>query len=67
MTTQPSQSTDPFVSQDLTQFLFAKESDNFAFGQDLVSRNIQRGRDHGTQVIITNTLRNNPVRTGTHS
>ena len=43
--TQNSQSFDPFVSADLTNFLL--RSPGRDFGGDLVARNIQRGRDHG--------------------
>jgi len=35
---------DRFVIQDVTQFLFANVN---GLGQDLIARNIQRGRDHG--------------------
>ncbi len=56
MTKQPSQSTDPFITEDLTRFLFARQADSFLFGQDLAARNIQRGRDHGTQVNFRSSL-----------
>ncbi len=41
---QPARSIDHFVSQDVTQFLFGNVN---GIGQDLLARNIQRGRDHG--------------------
>ncbi|TRY80536.1 hypothetical protein TCAL_13143 [Tigriopus californicus] len=43
--TQPAQSMDRFVVDDVTNFLFPEDGENF--GSDLVARNIQRGRDHG--------------------
>jgi len=42
---QPAQEMDRFVTEEATNFQF-KEA-NSDFGQDLVARNIQRGRDHG--------------------
>ena len=47
--TEKAQSMDRFVSKELTNFLF-KDTDGPSkprFGQDLISRNIARGRDHG--------------------
>ena len=41
---QPSQSCDKEVTSEVTNFLLPKGQE---FGQDLVARNIQRGRDHG--------------------
>ena len=49
LTAQPAQTFDQFVTQEVTNFLFAKKNDSFLFGEDLVSRNIQRGRDHSIQ------------------
>jgi peroxidase len=46
---QSAQSFDQFMTKEVTQFLFSKQSDNFLFGEDLASRNIQRGRDHSIQ------------------
>ena len=47
MTLQPAQSFDNFVTQELTNFLYASKTNEFAFGSDLAARNIQRGRDNG--------------------
>ena len=52
MCDQQAQDFDQFVANDLTNFLFAKSSDGFSFGEDLMSRNIQRGRDHSLQPWI---------------
>jgi hypothetical protein len=49
MTAQRAQVFDQFVTREVTQFLFSKQSDKFLFGEDLVTRNIQRGRDHSIQ------------------
>ncbi|XP_071450051.1 peroxidase-like [Hetaerina americana] len=44
MTNQPAQSADTFVTKEVTNKLFKIKK---PFGQDLVSTDIQRGRDHG--------------------
>jgi len=49
LSSQSAQSFDQFLTKEVTNFLFAKQSDNFLFGEDLVTRNIQRGRDHSIQ------------------
>ena len=46
---QAAQTFDQFITKEVTNFLFAKQIDNFFFGEDLVTRNIQRGRDHSIQ------------------
>merc|ERR1719481_1924576 len=45
LTTQKSQELDALFSVELTEHLFQQEEEEF--GMDLVSLNIQRGRDHG--------------------
>ena len=45
LVTQPAQAFDKEVSSELTNLLFPEEG--ASFGNDLVARNIQRGRDHG--------------------
>jgi len=47
MSLQAAQAHDRFVTQELTNFLYASNANNFAFGSDLAARNIQRGRDTG--------------------
>ncbi|TRY80461.1 hypothetical protein TCAL_10485 [Tigriopus californicus] len=42
---QDAQAFDRFVADDVTNFLF--QNNNGGIGQDLIARNIQRGRDHG--------------------
>ena len=44
LTQQPAEKMDAHVTEDVTNFLFKDEG--AAHGQDLVARNIQRGRDH---------------------
>ena len=45
LTTQKSQELDALFSSELTEHLFQQDEEEF--GMDLVSLNIQRGRDHG--------------------
>ena len=45
---QNSQTYDPFVTEDLGNFVLKKKEDDF--GGDLIARNLQRGREHGIQV-----------------
>lgn len=40
-----SKSVDPYVSDDIRNYLFRRKGQRF--GSDLIARNIQRGRDHG--------------------
>ena len=47
MTLQPAQKFDRFMTQELTNFLYATQATGFSFGSDLAARNIQRGRDVG--------------------
>ena len=44
---QPMATADTSVARDMTDFLFCKMRDGCKYGDDLVARNIQRGRDHG--------------------
>jgi len=49
LTSNPSQSFSPKISDQITNYLFCGSQCSFAtgIGQDLSARNIQRGRDHG--------------------
>ena len=44
MVRQPAQKVDTYVAEQVTNLLFKENKD---YGQDLIARNIQRGRDHG--------------------
>ena len=45
LTRQAAQTCDRYATEELTNFLFKEENDDW--GSDLMARNIQRGRDHG--------------------
>ena len=45
--TQPAQFSDPHVTNEMRNLLFNREREPFDVGEDLIARNIQRGRDHG--------------------
>ena len=45
LASQPTEPIDPVITDALRNFLFTKEGDDY--GEDLLSLNIQRGRDHG--------------------
>ena len=49
LTSSPSQSFSPKISDQIANYLFCGEqcSSETGIGQDLPARNIQRGRDHG--------------------
>ncbi|XP_012535738.1 uncharacterized protein LOC105836333 isoform X3 [Monomorium pharaonis] len=47
---QPCQKRDEFISDEMTNHLF--QTPGFAFGMDLASINIQRGRDHGLSPYV---------------
>ena len=49
------QARDRYVSNELTRFLFKPtgQQENPSFGQDLIARNIARGRDHGIPSFAT--------------
>ena len=49
LSAQAAQTFDQFITIEVTNLLFAKKSCDFFFGEDLVTRNIQRGRDHSIQ------------------
>ena len=49
MCSQAAQNSDQYFTKEVSNFLLAQKSDNFLFGEDLVARNIQRGRDHSIQ------------------
>jgi len=49
MSSQRTQTADPFLTKEVTNFLFSLSTDSFKFGEDLATRNIQRGRDHSIQ------------------
>jgi len=42
---QNAQTYDPFITEDLTNFVLRQPTEEF--GADLIARNLQRGRDHG--------------------
>lgn len=45
MLLEMSMAVDPYFSTDIKNYLFRKRGE--PYGSDLLSRNIQRGRDHG--------------------
>ena len=45
LTRQPAQTCDTYATEEITNFLFKEENNDW--GSDLMARNIQRGRDHG--------------------
>jgi len=55
MAHQPSQKADLVATDDMTDFLFFDKSSGSKVGDDIMARNIQRGRDHG--IPTYNTMR----------
>jgi peroxidase len=46
------QTRDPFITKQVTRYLFASDPVH-GFGEDLMSLNMQRGRDHGLPGMLT--------------
>ena len=52
MSLQAAQKFDNFMTEELTNYLYATANTNDSFGSDLAARNIQRGRDNGLSTWV---------------